>query len=128
MRYLGIDYGTKRVGIAISDEAGEFAFPKAVFPNNNFLLSEIKKLIQAQKITTVVIGESKDFKMKDNPIMKNITQFIEFLKQDTRVTVQLESEFLSSHQAQHIQGMVEKIDASAAAIILQSFLDKQKKV
>lgn len=125
MRYLGIDYGIKNVGVALSDEEGKLAFPKAVLPNDNYLSSELKAIIRSHDVGGVVIGESKDYKMKDNPIMRNIRLFSELLSQDTGVPVEYEPEFLSSHQAHHIQGKTDMLDASAAAIILQSYLDKK---
>jgi len=127
MRLLGIDYGEKRVGIALSDDRGMMAFPKAVLPNDKFLMTEIKSLISGHGITTVVIGESQDYKMKDNPIMKKIRAFADELKRDLDVEVVFETELLSSHQATHFQGKHAMIDASAASIILQSFIDKKKK-
>ena len=127
MRLLGIDFGEKRVGIALSDDRGMMAFPKAVLPNNNFLMTEIKTLIKNHDIYTVIIGESQDYKMKDNPIMKKIRAFADELKRDTDVEIVFETELLSSHQATHFLGKTAMIDASAASIILQSFIDKKKK-
>ena len=62
MRYLGIDYGSKRVGVAVSDEAGEFALPLSVLPNDKKLLPEIKKIIAEKQVGAVVLGEFKTFK------------------------------------------------------------------
>lgn len=126
MRLLGIDYGTKRVGIALSDDKGMMAFPKAVLPNNNYLFSEIRDMVRAQGIETIVVGESRDYKMEENPIMAKVKPFVEELKRDLGVVVVYEPELLSSHQATHFQGKTDKIDASAAAIILQSYIDRQK--
>lgn len=127
MRLLGIDYGSKKVGIALSDDRGMMAFPKAVIPNNNFLMTEVKALISGHGVDTVVIGESQDYKMKDNPIMEKIRAFADELKRDVDVEVVFEPELLSSHQATHFQGKHAMIDASAASIILQSFIDRKKK-
>jgi putative Holliday junction resolvase len=126
MRFLGIDYGQKRVGIAVSDSEGKFAFAKAVFPNNNNLLESIKKVCDEQKIGTIVIGDSKNFKGEPNDIMKKIEPFKKELENKIGLPVFFEPEFYSSAEAERIQGRNEMLDASAAAIILQSFLDKQK--
>jgi len=126
MRYLGIDYGTKKVGLATSDERGEFAFPREVIVNNASLLEKILEIIKEGKIEEVVIGESKDFKGKDNPVMKNVIAFSKKLD-DAGVKVSLEPEFMTSEQARKLQGNHDKIDASAAALILQSFLDRKNK-
>jgi putative Holliday junction resolvase len=121
---LGIDYGIKRVGVATSDESGILAFPKIVLPNDKFLLGSIKKIIEEEEINTVVLGESLDYKNKPNPIMEKILIFKKELEKRFDIVVHLEPEFLSSVQAEVIQGKNKKLDASAAAIILQSYLDK----
>ncbi|MFA6095848.1 MAG: RuvX/YqgF family protein [Candidatus Paceibacterota bacterium] len=126
MRLLGIDYGEKNVGIALSDDKGMMAFPKAVLPNDNFLMTEVKNLIAGHGVGAVVIGESKDYKMKDNRIMAKARAFADELARDTGIAVAYEPELLSSHQAAHFQGKTAMIDASAASIILQSYIDRAK--
>ncbi len=124
MRLLGIDYGKKRVGIAISDDQGMMAFPKAVLPNDNFLMTELKALIKGHDIGTIVIGESKDYAMKDNAIMAKVRSFVAELERETGIAPIYEPEMLTSHQATHFQGKTDMIDASAASIILQSYIDR----
>ncbi len=126
-RFLGIDYGKRRIGIAISDDKGMMAFPKAVLPNDNFLMGELKTLIAGHDIGTVVLGESKDYEMNPNPIMSKIKAFADELERETGVVVAYEPEILTSHQAAHavhISGKTDMIDASAASIILQSYIDR----
>ena len=122
-KYLGIDFGSKRIGIAVSDDDGKMAFPYSVIVNDGKLLEEIKKIIKKEKIETIVIGESKDFKGEPNKIMAQIEDFKKELEEELEIKVFLEPEFMTSAQAEHIQGKTEMHDASAAAIILQSFLD-----
>ncbi|HVU06468.1 MAG TPA: Holliday junction resolvase RuvX [Candidatus Paceibacterota bacterium] len=132
MRILGIDYGKKRVGIAISDDKAMMAFPKAVLPNDNYLMRELKDLIKGHGIGTAVVGESKDFGMKDNPIMADVRRFVAELEREAGVVVVYEPELLSSHQAAQVghtlgkSGKTDMIDASAASIILQSYIDRTK--
>lgn len=123
MKYLGIDFGLKRVGIAISDEQGVFSFPLIVLPNEENLEDKITKICEEKKIETIVIGESKDYKMKDNKIMEDVRRFSENLKIKTGLNVVFHPEFLTSAEAERIQGKNEMLDASAAAIILKSYLD-----
>jgi methionyl-tRNA synthetase len=125
MKYLGIDYGTKRVGLAISDEEAKVAFPKEVLKNEAKLIEKIRAFANSEKIDSVVIGESKDFDGNENPIMPAVKTLVKELE-SSGLKVYLEPEFLTSAQAAKIQGDVPNLDASAAAIILQSFLDKQK--
>ena len=123
---MGIDYGSKRVGIAIGNPEAIIAAPHSVLANTKGLISEIKKIIAKEEVGEIIIGESKNFKGQDNVIMKAITEFVEVLKKETGLPVHLEPEFLSSHQAQYFQGHHDLLDASAAAIILQSYLDRKR--
>lgn len=126
-KYLGIDYGTKRIGIAISDDNGEMAFPKMVLDNNNKIIENIKELTSKNNIEKVVIGESKNYKMEDNLIMTDILDLKSILENELQLDVILHPEVLSSSEAEQIQGKNAMLDASAAAIILQSYLDSLKK-
>jgi putative Holliday junction resolvase len=129
MKYLGIDYGTKRVGIALSDEGATFALPLKVLPNsknNHDLLDSINEVVCDNEVKTIVLGESKDFKGEDNKIMDKIREFKEVLENKLQIPVILEPEFLTSHAAEQFQGKNDMHDASAAALILQSYLDRLK--
>lgn len=125
MRYLGIDFGSKRVGTALSDDGGVMAFPHLVFKNSDSLIDELKELCMNESVEKVVMGESKDLSGKRNKIMDDIDKFISRWKNESDIEIVLEPEFLTSHQAAKMQGgKNDKIDASAAAIILQSYLDR----
>ena len=126
MKLLGIDYGSKRVGIAVADTDAGVAFPKGVFPNDKFLFGEIKKLCQSYGTDKIIIGESKDFKGKDNKIMEDIRMFKKMLEVDLNIKVDFEPEFMTSTEALHLQEDTKMLDASAAAIILQSYINKFK--
>lgn len=126
MRYLGIDYGSKRVGIAKSDESGTFAFPLIVLNNSQELVNNIKKICEDNEIGIVVVGESLDFSQKENEIMKDIKPFIEKLKVELGFPVYLHPEFMTSIEAERLQGKNEMHDASSAALILKSYLEKNK--
>lgn len=126
MRYLGIDYGSKNVGLALSDEAGLMAFPLKTVKNSTFLLPEIKDVCKKEDVRAIIIGESLDYNGKENPIMKKIKPLAEKLKKETGLEVFFEPEFMTSVEAGRIQGENKKTDASAAALILKSYLDKEK--
>ncbi|MBI5078206.1 MAG: Holliday junction resolvase RuvX [Candidatus Yonathbacteria bacterium] len=125
MRYLGIDYGTKRVGVAISDEGGKMAFPYAILDNGKGLVGEIKTICAHESVETIVIGESVDYKGKPNLVMKEADWFIAELKDVVAIPVLSEREFLSTQQARFFQTHRKLVDDSAAAIILQSYLDRK---
>lgn len=128
MKILGIDYGTKKIGIAISDEAGRLAFPYKVILNTSDLTEKILGMCTKENVSAVVIGESRDFEGQPNPVMKKIVPFKKKLEQALGLPVYLEPEFLTSKQARNIQEGSALTDASAAAIILQSYIDKNNKM
>jgi len=125
MRYLGIDYGTKRVGIALSDEDGRIAFPKSVLPSDSRLLDEIRALCSENDISAIVLGESKDYHGEYNEVMKPAFELKERLERELDLPVLLEPEFMTSAAAERATPG-DMLDASAAALILQSFLDRKK--
>lgn len=125
MKYLGIDFGLKRIGIALSDDGGTMAFPKSVLNNDKNLIINVKKICFEEKIEKIILGDSKDSNMKDNPVMKDIRRFADVISKETNLPIEFQLEFMTSQQAIQIQGENDMIDASAAAIILQSFLDKK---
>ena len=126
MKLIGIDYGSKRVGIASTDDSGEFALPRTVLPNDENLLRTVLDFIEENKIEKVVIGESKDLKGEANPIHTDIIKFANSLGEAGKEVV-LHPEVYTSMEAQQIQGKTHMNDASAAALILKSYLDLQSK-
>lgn len=141
MRLLGIDYGAKKIGLAISDEKEKFAFPHSVMNNAsaNLVLRHLKIICDKNNIVKIIIGQSLDYKMRPNPIMKRVDKFKSFLEERLKMPVEYENEVLTTRQAErplkgkpNIKYRVsntnkseEKIHASAAALILQAYLDKQ---
>ncbi len=123
MRYLGIDYGSKRVGLALSDEGGKFAMPHSVLPNNHKLIENIAKICK-DGVSGIILGESVNDKGENNKIMDMIVPFKKELEGVTRLPVVYEKEYMSSQHAEFFQGKHDMLDASAAALILQRFLDK----
>jgi putative Holliday junction resolvase len=126
MKLLGIDYGTKRVGIATADTDAGMAFPKLVVKNDAELIKTIKDFCEKERVEKIVLGESKDLEGNDNLISEAIKEFKIVLENETNLTVIYEPEFYTSIQAARLQGENDMIDASAATIILQSYMDKFK--
>ena len=136
-RILGIDYGTKRIGLAISDTDAQFGQPYSVIKNSRKnlpeVISEISDILKKEEVCEIVLGESKDFKGKDNAVMPEITEFKEKLEKtlfdlSMQIPVIFEPEFLTSHQAAYFQGKHDLLDASSAALILQSYLDRKNNI
>lgn len=123
-RVMGIDFGSKRVGVALTDESGRVAFPKAVLPNDRFLTSSLAELIVGHSVSEVVIGESKDNAGNENSIARSARVLGHTLEADTGVTIYYEPEFYSSQEVRTHTGVL-RVDAEAAAVILNSFLTKR---
>ena len=123
---MGIDFGSKRVGVALSDESNAFALPYKVLKNSKTLLDELNDIICEKEVTHIVLGESKNFHGEDNVIMEKMRVFKTDIENKFQKPVIFEPEFLTSHQATQFQGKNDMLDASAAAIILQSYLARGK--
>lgn len=125
MKIMGIDYGTKRVGIAFSDEGRQFAIPSEVIKNSKNLIKEIKEIADKNYVKEIVMGESKNYKGEANSILEESLNFKSEIEK-LGFKVYLEPEFMTSVNAERFQGKDDMLDASAAALILQSFLDKRQ--
>lgn len=127
MKYLGIDYGTKRIGIAISDEEGSFAFPHSIVEANEKPEEVVVLLVQKESIAGIVIGDSRASNDMQNPLSQKAKMFAEKLSQKISTPIYFEQEGFSSFEAHRYQPKAGNRDDSAAAIILQRFLDKKQK-
>jgi putative transcription antitermination factor YqgF len=130
MRYIGIDYGTKKTGIALSDEAGSMGFPHGVRPTDPRLLDDLALLMKERGVGAAVFGESKDFSGNDNSVAEEARAFAEDLRARTGAEIHFEPETLTTQAARRfpdgtrMEGSPD-VDASAAALILTSFLEKK---
>ncbi len=122
MILMGIDYGAKRVGIASTDESGKFALPRAVVPNTSDLVAHIVKLAREWQVERIVVGESKNLDGTANPIQEEIQMFVSNLKHAGEL-VEMHPEVYSSMEAERLQGANDMHDASAASLILKSYID-----
>ena len=122
MRLMAIDYGKKRVGIASTDETGDFALPRAVWPNDEALVDKILKLRVEEQIEKIIIGESRNLDGSPNPIQKDIDNLKSELAKHG-VEIVSHPEVFTTLEARRLQGQTEMTDASAAALILKSFID-----
>ena len=124
MRILGIDYGTKRIGVAVSDESRKFALPVSVIKNSDIALREVIAIARQNETKEIVIGESRNYKQEPNAIFEEADAFKKQLEKEG-FKVFLELEFMTSVNAERFQGKTDMTDASAAALILQSYLDRK---
>lgn len=137
MKHLGIDYGTKRVGISISDDGGTMAFPYKIISNDMTLVDTIHNICGEEGVSAIVLGESHDLSGKPNKIMGSIEELKHNLEADTDLPVYLQKEFMTTVEARGREGKEQNnarkvtkdkqisADSSAAALILQRYLDKK---
>jgi putative Holliday junction resolvase len=128
MRYLGIDYGAKRLGLAISDVASGFAFPHATIPNDEKTLKALASIIETDSIGAIVVGDTLSLEGRANKVTAESDTFVEDLVAFVDVPVYRAREAHSSAEAMRYAPVGKKHDdSSAAAIILQRFLDSLPK-
>ena len=120
-RYLGLDWGTKRIGLAIGDSETKIAVPYSVADN----LAAVLKVIQEEEIDEIVIGLPLAMKQSDNALQNNFVVFLEALKKKTSLPIKTIDERLSSKAADARGGDKKSKaprDAVAAMIILEDYL------
>ncbi len=131
MKILGLDYGSKRVGVAVSDENGAFAFPHAILKNDEKLFRSFGKIIEETKVEKIVVGDPGD-----NLIASAVNEFVAKIEKEFGLPVVLEKEFMTSTHVSQAGGKKPiarlekqdrgpKRDDSAAALILQRYLDRK---
>ena len=133
MRILAIDHGTKRMGIAISDEMRTIAQPLeyiAAEPLDKFF-DRLAQIIADKQISLIVVGVPRNMDGTYGPAAARVQEFVTALKEAVTVPIKTWDERLTSVQANRylIEADVrrsrrkEKVDKTAAAILLQSYLD-----
>lgn len=133
MRVLALDHGTKRVGLAISDEMGMIAQPLTFLPAEPIgeLLERLKKVVSEKNVELILVGIPRNMDGSYGPAAEKARKFVEQLKAAFTVQIRTWDERLTSVQANKamIQGGLRreerklKADQTAAAILLQSYLD-----
>ena len=133
MRYLALDHGTKRIGVAISDELKMIAQPLEYIPTEPFgeFLVRLKQLLAEKEVERVFIGMPRNMDGTFGPAAEKVREFIAMLTPEISVPIKTLDERLTSAQANRVlvQANVRradrklKVDAMAAAILLQSYLD-----
>lgn len=133
MRALAIDHGTKRMGIAVSDDLGMMAHPLEFIPAEPFakFVERLKQIIKERQVELIVVGMPRNMDGSYGPAALKVKEFVAVLNEVIGVPIRTWDERLTSAQANRllIQADVrradrkERVDKSAAAILLQSYLD-----
>lgn len=131
-KILAIDYGERKIGLAISDELGLCANPYGVLRNTSDIVKKIKEIIINNKIKKILVGIPHWD--KPSKIIDKIQKFVENLKIEIDIEIELVNEFYSTKIAKEkirstgkkYKKVKHKIDSYAACVILQEYLDSQK--
>ncbi|MFB0553527.1 MAG: Holliday junction resolvase RuvX [Phycisphaerae bacterium] len=133
MRYLAIDYGIKRTGLAICDSGETIASPLTVIEGQKELLKKIAEVIETENVEAVVLGLPLNMTGSESSQTKLVFKFAEQLKDYLHIPVHFQDERLSSFSAEEklasakfTRGKKRKrLDAVAAAEILEAFLEQK---
>ena len=133
MRILALDHGTRRIGVAVSDEMKMIASPLEYIPAEPFadFLARLKEILREKEVELIIIGMPRNMDGSYGPAALKVQEFVAVLKDAITIPIKTLDERLTTVQAQRflIQGNVrrekrkEKVDKTAAAILLQSYLD-----
>lgn len=139
MRILGLDLGSKTIGIAISDKLGFIAstYKTIFFEDGNSLtsLEELKEIIKKEEVSKIVLGFPKNMNNSIGPRAEESIKFKKILEDELNIEVILEDERWTTVQANRVlidanvsrKKRKTKVDKLAATYILQSYLDKNRK-
>jgi len=125
MKILGIDYGEKRIGLAISDESLTFARELEILSPKAFWM-KVGQLIAEEGVGKIVLGWPINMAGQETQKTQEVKGFKEDLEKNFEVEVDVTDERLTSVMAQHLPGGKRNIDSLAAQILLQNYLDKTK--
>ncbi|MBP3634991.1 MAG: Holliday junction resolvase RuvX [Bacilli bacterium] len=140
MRYLGLDLGTKTLGVALSDNLGLIAskYGTLNFKNEDYMdaLNKLKPIVEKFNITTVVLGIPKNMNNTLGFAAERSLNFKKIIQDELKLNVIMQDERLTSVEANNIliKGNISRkkrkqsVDSLSAVIILQSYLDKRKEV
>ena len=133
MRILALDHGTVRIGVAVSDELKLIAQPLEFIPAEPFadFLARLQEIIREKEVELLLIGMPRNMDGSYGPAALKVREFVAGLKDAVPIPIKTLDERLTTVQAQRflIQGGMrrdkrkEKVDQTAAAILLQSYLD-----
>lgn len=124
---LGIDWGKKKIGLALSDKKNKIAFPFKTLKNKSqtSTLEKIKEICEKNSVERVILGLPQSFDGEEHETAKKVRSFGQKLKKTLNIDLKYENEIFTSKIAQAKSN--QNIDKRAASIILQSYIDKKNK-
>ena len=134
-RILGIDFGTRRIGLALSDPTGTLASPLPFLENNGGVNVGLKlrEIVQAQGVETIVVGLPRNMDGSVGPSAQKVRDFIAQIQPHLSSQIIYQDERMSTVQAVKIlaqrglsqSDLRKKVDSASATLILQQFLDQK---
>lgn len=135
MRILALDHGTRRIGVAVSDEMKMIATPLEYIPADPFgqVIERLQQLVREKEVELILVGMPRNMDGSFGPAAQKVNEFISALEPHLGAPLKKWDERLTSVMANRalIEGNVrradrkQKVDKMAAAILLQSYLDSQ---
>ncbi len=130
-RVLGVDPGSKRCGIAITDSKPSMAFPRPAIARDDKTLTRLRELVEEESVSTVVIGRPVSLAGNDTASTKDADEFIAQVRDHVNVPVIQFDERLTTRDAQKslseagltTKASRDRIDSAAAVIMLQNYVD-----
>jgi putative holliday junction resolvase len=135
-RFLGIDFGLKRIGIAVSDPLHTFAYSLTTLQNDSTLIKKLSNIIQSKNIKKIVLGVPSEEKTSATSIVNKVKEFKEQLIKEfnldviewdeTFTSVMAKDRIIESVNKKRKRKNKELIDMNSASIILQEYIDSLK--
>ncbi|MFH1262124.1 MAG: Holliday junction resolvase RuvX [Pseudomonadota bacterium] len=134
MRLLGLDYGRKRIGLAISDPLGLSAQPLGFILNDSKILDRLLEVIRTREVSEIVLGHPRSLSGKLGEMAREVEAFAEKLKERTTIPLHLWDERFSTSEAENLlvsadvrrDKRKEVRDTVAASLILQGFMESRR--
>src|SRR5437879_4476665 len=134
MRILALDHGSKRIGVALSDELKMIAQPLEFIPAQPFgdCVTRLRELLDEKEVELILVGLPRNMDGTYGVAAVKVEEFVDALKSEIPVPIKTWDERLTSAQANRSlieanvrrQKRKQKVDAMAAALLLQSYLDR----
>lgn len=128
-RILALDYGERRVGVALSDDRHEHAFPRPTLEprGKRHLFQEIEAMVRMEGVDLIVVGLPLTLRGERGPQATRIQSLMCELEEALNIPVDFEDERLTSSYAARFKGASASIDSRAAVAILESYLERKRK-
>ncbi len=124
MRFLGIDHGQAKIGLALGDNEANFSLPYKIVKTKEFF-KVINEILKEESIDEIVLGLPKNLNNEDTQQTAIVYDFLNQLKEVIKLPIHLEDERMTSRLGKELQSDKRKNeDASSAALILETFLKK----